>query len=143
MYKRQDTISNGFYIDALDVRITTDTGDSQGCITNIKGNKFYFALPTTDIDIGVTGTMEVIGATSIRNKIVLLVADDAGQNGWIFTVEYADDTQGIIGAPTIVYKSAFLKFNKSQPIEAIGRYESSKYQRICLLYTSPSPRDRS
>ena len=50
----RDTISNGFYIDALNIRITTDTGDSQGCITNVKGNKFYFALPTTDAEIGVT-----------------------------------------------------------------------------------------
>ena len=41
----RDTISKGFYIDALDIRLTTDVGESNGSITNIKGNVNYFPLP--------------------------------------------------------------------------------------------------
>ena len=87
----RDSISGGLYIDALDVRITTDTGESQGCITNIKGNKKYFTIPVSDPDLVVNGTPEIIGSTSIRNTIILFVADDGGQNGWIYSIEYSDD----------------------------------------------------
>ena len=37
-----DSIQNTFYIDALNIRITTTRGESQGSVTNIKGNSFYF-----------------------------------------------------------------------------------------------------
>ena len=125
-----DSIGEGLYIDALDIRITTDSGNSQGAITNIKGNRFYFALPTTDSDIGVNGTMEIIGATSIRNTIILFTADDDGNNGWIFTLEYDDTNQNLISQPTIVYKNSQLLFSKKRPIASFGRYESDCIQRV-------------
>ena len=125
-----DSIGEGLYIDALDIRITTDSGNSQGAITNIKGNRFYFALPTTDSDIGVNGTMEIIGATSIRNTIILFTADDNGNNGWIFTLEYDDTNQNLISQPTIVYKNSQLLFSKERPIASFGRYESDCIQRV-------------
>ena len=63
----RDSIREGLYIDALDIRITTDVGESQACITNIKGNKWYFRLPVTDkhAEIVVVGLPEIIGVTSI------------------------------------------------------------------------------
>jgi hypothetical protein len=126
----RDSISGGLYIDALDVRITTDTGESQGCITNIKGNKKYFTIPVSDPDLVVNGTPEIIGSTSIRNTIILFVADDGGQNGWIYSIEYSDDEQQLIGGLTLVYKNNSLQFKKEFPIEAVGRYENSNIQRV-------------
>ena len=126
----RDSIKDGYYIDALDIRITTDTGQSQGAITNLKGNSSYFQLPTTDGDIGVTGVMEIIGATSIRNTIIFFAADDSNANGWIFKLEYNDIDQSIIGIPNIIYKNNELFFSKERPIEAFGRYESDCISRV-------------
>lgn len=128
--RARDSINEGLYIDALDIRITTDTGESQGGITNIKGNTEYFTLPTSDLDIGVTGNMEIIGATAIRNTIIFFTTDDSTAKGWIFTLEYSDIDQTIIGTPTIVYKSNELFFSKDNPIEAVGRYESGSVQKV-------------
>lgn len=125
-----DSINEGLYIEALDMRITTDKGESQGSITNIQGNKFFFELPTSDAEIGVSGTMEIIGTTSIRNTIIFFTADDTNTNGWIFTLEYSDVDQSIIGTPTIIYKSNELNFSKENPIEAEGRYETDCIQRV-------------
>lgn len=125
-----DLIKNGFYIDALDIRITTDEGDSNGAITNIKGNKLYFQLPTTDADLTVNGTIEIIGATSIRNHIILFLTDDSNINGWLYSFEYNDIDQSLIGSLTLRYKSSELNFSKNRPIKAIGRYESDCIQRV-------------
>jgi hypothetical protein len=40
-----DSIAPTFYIDALNVRITTTQGESLGGFTNIKGNEYAFSLP--------------------------------------------------------------------------------------------------
>jgi hypothetical protein len=42
-----DTIKQNMYIDALDIRISTDKGESQGAFTNIKGNEYSFTIPTS------------------------------------------------------------------------------------------------
>ena len=126
----RDTISKGFYIDALDIRLTTDVGESNGSITNIKGNVNYFPLPLDDPDFSMTGTMEIIGATSIRETIILYCADDSGTNGWIFKVEYSSINQTLISGPTVIYKSDALNFKKAHPIEAQGRFENESIQRL-------------
>ena len=129
----RDNIRNGLYIDALDIRITTDVGDSQGCITNIKGNKWYFRLPVTDNapEITVNGFPEIIGATSIRETIVFFVADDSGTNGWIYKLDYSTIDQTIdANNPIVVYKHHELNFSKDHPIEAAGRFESGTTRRV-------------
>jgi hypothetical protein len=78
-----ETLQEGFYIDALDVRITTDKGESMGAVTNIKGNSLYFQLPTTDPDLTIQGQLEIIGAAHIRQEIIIFLADDSDTNGWI------------------------------------------------------------
>lgn len=115
-----------FYIDALDIRITTDRGESMGSITNIKGNKKFFELP---IEAETQGVPEVIGATSIRNLVILLVADDSNLNGWLYTLSYTDNNQAFISLDLIYFSSEF-RFSKEHPIEAVGRYESPDVQRI-------------
>ena len=86
-----DSIKPNMYIDALDIRITTTTGESQGAFTNIKGNVLSFVIPkrNTEVPSGnnfggwlVSGNAEVIGYTSIRNKIILFVADDTNTGGY-------------------------------------------------------------
>ena len=126
----RDTISKGFYIDALDIRLTTDVGESNGSITNIKGNVSYFSLPTVDPDFTTLGNMEIIGATSIRETIILYCADDTETNGWIFKVEYSSIDQTLTSGPTVVYKSNALNFSKKHPIEAQGRFENESTQRL-------------
>jgi len=40
-----DSIKPNMYIDAKDIRISTDTGESQGAFTNMKGNTLSFVIP--------------------------------------------------------------------------------------------------
>lgn len=132
-----ETIQEGFYIDALDVRVTTDKGESQGAITNLKGNTLYFQLPITDPDLTVVGNIEIIGATHIRQEIILFLADDSNGNGWIYKFSYDDINKSFLGL-NLVYKNSALNFNKNFPIEAIGRFESSNVKRIYFTdYENP------
>jgi len=129
-----DSIGKGLYIDALDIRITTDTGQSQGAISNVKGNLRYFDLPTAATEattwqpLTVNGTIEIIGATSIRNMIILFLTDDSDSNGWIYTVEYDEIDKSFLSLD-FRYKNNELNFSKKHPIEAIGRFESDCIQR--------------
>lgn len=120
-----DSIPNTFYIDALDVRITTVKGESQGSLSNIKGNLLSFNIP----QLG-TGVSEIIGSTAIRNTIIIFLADASNTNGWIYKLEYDDVDHTIVTGPTLVYFNAVFNFNKLYPIEAVGRYESDLIQRI-------------
>jgi hypothetical protein len=133
----RDVIQPNFYIDANDIRISTDRGESMGSWTNIKGNTEAFTIPTESEEgdpfgtWSAVGTVAIIGYTTIRNKIVFFVADDSGSNGWIYEVEYDEATLEILpGYPSLVYYSNILMFNKEWPIEAIGHYESDCKQRV-------------
>lgn len=124
-----DSITGGFYIDALDIRISTTKGESQGSITNRKGNSLFFDLDDVASSIPITGTRAILGSTSIRNTIVLFVADDSNQNGWIFTVTY-DEQDNTFSSITEIYANTNLYFSKNNPIEAAGRFESGTIQRV-------------
>ena len=63
-----DSIPNTHYINAVDIRITTTTGESMGSFTNIKGNVESFSVPQEG-----SGLSEIIGYTTIRDKIILFV----------------------------------------------------------------------
>lgn len=122
-----DDVPADAYIDAVDIRISTDKGESMGSFTNIKGNKEAFVIDQTD----ATGVAEIIGYTTIRNKIILFVADDTGSNGWIYLVKYNEATREILaGYPFLLYFNANLGFSKFNPIKAIGRYENEEIQRV-------------
>lgn len=131
-----DTIASTLYIDALDIRITTVTGESMGAFTNIKGNEYAFTIPndTTDEDPFYPWTAvnpEIIGYATIRNRIILFVADDSDTKGWIYDLQYDPYTKQILpGNPTLIYYNEFLYFKKAWPIEALGRYESDCTQRV-------------
>ena len=132
-----DTIKQNKYIDALDIRITTTTGESQGAFTNIKGNKYSFTIPTSgtfnEIPWNIPasgGTPEVIGYTTIRNVIILFVADDLGKNGWIYKIEYDPASRELTVPPVLIYYSDALNFKKEWPIEALGRFENQDIQRV-------------
>jgi len=128
-----DSINGGFYIDALDIRVSTTKGESQGSITNRKGNALFFDLGNYNTSLTISGVREVVGATSIRNTIILFVTDDSyltgGGNGWIFTLEY-DESDNSFTSLTNIYESANLYFSKEWPIEAVGRFESGTIQRV-------------
>ena len=134
-----DSIPGSLYVDAKDIRITTTSGESMGSWTNIKGNKESFVIPIAG-DFGdppvswtssVVGTLEIIGYTTIRNRIILFVADDSGQNGWIYDVQYDTATREILpGFPVLKYYNNALNFSKANPIEALGRFESESIQRV-------------
>ena len=134
-----DSIPGSLYVDAKDIRITTTSGESMGSWTNIKGNKESFVIPIAG-DFGdppvswtssVVGTLEIIGYTTIRNRIILFVADDSEQNGWIYDVQYDTATREILpGFPVLKYYNNALNFSKANPIEALGRFESESIQRV-------------
>jgi hypothetical protein len=132
-----ETLQEGFYIDALDVRITTDKGESMGAVTNIKGNSLYFQLPTTDPDLTIQGQLEIIGAAHIRQEIIIFLADDSDTNGWIYKFTY-DDINKTFQGLNLVYKNAALNFSKDFPIEALGRFERSITKRVYFTdYNNP------
>lgn len=128
-----DTIKQNMYIDALDIRISTDKGESQGAFTNIKGNEYSFTIPTSGTFNGKSWTAavpEIIGYGTIRDTIILFVADDSGTKGWIYKVEYDPATREVPSGATLLYYSGNLNFKKEWPIEALGRYENASTQRI-------------
>ena len=129
-----DSIKSSLYIDAKDVRITTDKGESQGAITNIQGNEEAFTIPQNDTGSQI-GLKEIIGVATIREKIIIFTTDDSGNNGWIYYVEYNVQTRVINPAtPRLIYDAngdpSKLLFKKNYPIEAVGRFESQCTQRI-------------
>lgn len=129
-----DSISASLYIDALDIRITTTSGESMGAWTNIKGNEQFFTIPGNGTFNGInwgSANPEIIGYTTIRNRIIVFVADNSGTKGWIYDVQYDTATRNILpGYPVLLYYNANLNFKKDWPIEALGRYETDCVQRI-------------
>ena len=131
-----DTIASTLYIDALDIRITTTTGESTGAFTNIQGNEFAFTIPSTSEEGDPFGAWTasspvVIGYTTVREKIILFIADDSGSQGWVYKVTY--DPFSKVTTPTspeLIYYNSDLNFDKQWPIEALGRYESDCIQRV-------------
>lgn len=137
-----DTLPENLYIDALDIRISTTNGESTGAFTNMQGNKEYFTIPESgeftnpEDPLGplipwTADFPEIIGYTTIRNRIILFVADDSGAKGWIYDVQYNPATRELLtGFPVLLYYSSAIFFKKDWPIEALGRYESDCIQRI-------------
>ena len=135
-----DSIPPNYYIDAQDIRITTTDGESMGSWTNIKGNKVSFNIPTDSEDAFPVGepfgpwtadNPEIIGYTTIRNRIILFVADDSDTKGWIYDVQYDPATREILpDFPSLKYYSDIFNLKKEWPIEALGRYESNCIQRV-------------
>lgn len=129
-----DSIGQELYIDAVDIRITTTTGESMGAFTNIKGNQEAFVVPSRGQFNGFFWTAinpEIIGYTTIRNRIIFFVADAEGNKGWIYDLQYDPKTREILpGFPDLKYYSDQLNFSKDWPIEALGRYETDTVQRI-------------
>jgi hypothetical protein len=127
-----DSLAATFYIDALDVRITTTTGDSLGGFTNIRGNELAVTLPATGTFNGSNWTAlnpAVIGYATIRTKIILFVADNSSTKGWIYNLEYNPADKSIT-AFGVIYYNPILNFKKEWPIEALGRYEAECTQRV-------------
>ena len=129
-----DSIDPSLYIDALDIRITTTTGESMGAWTNIKGNVEAFKIPLEGTFNGSNWTAdnpEIIGYTTIRNRIILFVADSSNAKGWVYDVQYNTATREILpGFPMLKYYNGALNFEKKWPIEALGRYETDCVQRV-------------
>ena len=129
-----DSIAEGLYIDATDIRITTTNGESIGAFTNIQGNTEAFTIPIDGEFNGLGWTAlnpEIIGYTTIRNRIIFFVADAEGEKGWIYDLQYDPKTREILlGFPVLKYYSDSLNFKKDWPIEALGRYETDTIQRV-------------
>lgn len=129
-----DSIDQSLYIDAVDIRITTTNGESLGAFTNIQGNEEAFTIPSEGEFNGNSWTAlkpEIIGYATIRNRIVLFVADAEGNKGWIYDLQYNPKTREILpGFPELKYYSDALNFKKDWPIEALGRYETDTVQRV-------------
>jgi len=131
-----DTIASTFYIDALDIRITTTRGESMGAFTNIQGNEYSFSIPVEGLEgdpfgIWTATNPVIIGYTTIREQIILFVADDSQTKGWIYKVTYDPFSKLITPtSPELIYYNSTLDFKKEWPIEALGRYESDCVQRV-------------
>ena len=78
-----DSIKPNMYIDALNIRISTDKGESQGAFTNIKGNLYSFTIPTSGIFDGKSwivadpagGIPEIIGYGTIRDLSLIHISE--------------------------------------------------------------------
>ena len=116
-----DSIPSQFYIDALDVRITTTDGESQGSLTNLKGHKQTVNVPNGG---------RILGATNIRNLIIIATLHTSGDTSRFYKIEYDTVDHTIVTGPTLIYSNSGLNFNEANPIEMIGRFESENVQRI-------------
>lgn len=138
-----DKVPADAYIDAKDIRVTTANGESNGSWTNRKGNVQSFTIPLLGTFFDPTQpnglpvlnwtavNPEIIDYCTIRNRIILFVADDSDTKGWIYDVQYDETTLDITpGSPNLVYYNGAFNFKKKFPSESIGRYESPGIQRV-------------
>jgi hypothetical protein len=129
-----DSIEQSQYVDATDIRISTTSGESLGAFINIKGNRSSFIIPkrgTFNSLNWITSNPVIIGYTTIRNRIIIFVADDSDTKGWIYDIQYDPATLNILpGFPALKYYNSGLLFKKQWPIEALGRYETDCVQRV-------------
>lgn len=127
-----DSLAPTFYLDALNVRITTTQGESLGGFTNIKGNEFAISLPLESTPPGTwtASNPTIIGYATIRTRIILFVADDSNTKGWIYDIQYNPANNSITSGPNLLYYNNALNFKRDWPIEALGRYESENIQRV-------------
>ena len=127
-----DSVAPTFYVDALNVRITTTQGESLGGFTNIKGNEFAISLPLESTPPGTwtASNPTIIGYATIRTRIILFVADDSNTKGWIYDIQYNPANNSITSGPNLLYYNNALNFKRDWPIEALGRYESENIQRV-------------
>ena len=115
------------YEDAHNLRLfTSEDGQSLGAVQNITGNR-------TSAVIG----QPIIGMCQLRDKVVVFATDDSseeGGEGFIYEVEFNFQDLGEIAVPTqgvnLVYSSPALKFSRLRPIEAIGIFENTNFQRV-------------
>ena len=115
-----DAMPSDMYLHAEDIRFFTDEGSSLAAGINIKGTSQIFQL---------LGTGEqVIGFTTIRNKIVFFTADNTDAHGRIYELVIDDKTN--LGTPVLIYDHPTMGFKKASPIEAIGVAEDSCTERV-------------
>jgi hypothetical protein len=135
----RDTLPNSLYIDAKDIRISTDRGESIGSWTNIKGNTEFFNIPINNTLVAggnnfgawTATNPEIIGYTTIRNRIIIFVADDSDSKGWVYDVQYNPATRVITGGfPALKYYNPNFNFRKSHPIKALGHFETENIQKV-------------
>jgi hypothetical protein len=115
-----DSIPSDMYLHAEDIRFFTNEGDSISAGVNIKGMSFSFPLSVS--------SEEVIGSTTVRNKIIFFTADSSNSYGRIY--ELVIDPLTNAGFPVLIYDHPDMGFSKSFPIEAIGRSEDSCIERV-------------
>ena len=115
-----DAMPSDMYLHAEDIRFFTDEGSSLAAGINIKGTSQIFQLTGSD--------EQVIGFTTIRNKIIFFTADWTGSHGRIYELVIDDKTN--IGTPVLIYDHPDMGFSKSKPIEAVGRREDSCIERV-------------
>ena len=149
---------DGYYNDSENVRIIQDSksnASEQGIAIVVNGNQERLKLTHSfntrtiygyvdGVYTGLTAeTLDdvpctVIGHTSIRNTLILFaVAQGESKVTGEFDIEtYNYNTSLIFKVDlnnfksTLVYENESLNFNKNNPIQAIGRYESAGIQRI-------------
>jgi len=145
----------GMYTHGVNIRIVAgeNGGASSGIVTNIKGLKKrldlkitisqYVYQPTADGSYSVVNTelgdalCEIKGYTTIRNTLILFssVPPQTFETG-IGPIEsnatsciHAIDLDTFTSA-TLLYENSDLKFENSDYISAVGRYESKNLQKI-------------
>lgn len=115
-----DSIPSDMYFHAEDIRFFTNEGESLSTGINIKGHSHIFQL--------ISPGEQVIGSTTIRNKIIFFTADSTDSHGRIYELIIDDITD--TGSPTLIYDHPDMNFKKDNPIEAIGRLEDSCIERV-------------
>ena len=115
------------YEDAHNLRLfTSEDGQSLGAVQNITGNRVSAVIG-----------QPIIGMCQLRDKVVVFATDDSseeGGEGFIYEVEFNFQDLGEVALPTqgvnLVYSSPALKFSRLRPIEAIGIFENTNFQRV-------------
>ena len=120
-------ISKESYIDAHNFRLVTSTGNTSMSLEVVDGNSLIQSVPS-----GYT----IIGYCNVRNKLVLFTTNNGNglySNTRIYTSTVSDSS---LSSLTLIYDdsttidSSRLNLNSSNPVQAIGRYESNLIQKV-------------
>jgi hypothetical protein len=135
-------ISNQAYIDAENIRLVSERGNTTGVVENIQGNLEIVNSSSTSLSAQIsttTGstTWQYLGHQYIREDLYLFVTRNATLVGnlpnYIFKVTFDGEEWDTITSIYSTADNSELQWARVNPIKSVGRYESEEVQKIYLV----------
>ena len=120
-------LGSEYYIDALNIRLTTQDGNTLMSITNAKGNTQITLKPAGTVILG-----SYLGHAVLNSYIVIFTVNDS--TGYIYRIDTKNDYYTVL----LAYGS--FDFDTNYPIETLPMYEKEDVQKVYWIDGKNQPR---